>query len=153
MYALLGDVLHDSRLNEEAYLAYERSLEFNPMNLFCLNNYAYFLAVDGTELEKAERMSRLTVEAPGADATFFDTYAWVLYRMKEYEKARIYIDEALRTLPFTAENASVIDHAGDIYFHCNDRAKALEFWRRALEVSADRELTRQLRRKLRRRRP
>ena len=153
VYALLGDVLHDSRLNEEAYLAYERSLEFNPMNLFCLNNYAYFLAVDGTELEKAERMSRLTVEAPGADATFFDTYAWVLYRMKEYEKARIYIDEALRTLPFTAKNASVIDHAGDIYFHCNDRAKALEFWRRALEVSADRELTRQLRRKLRRRRP
>ena len=109
--------------------------------------------MDGTELEKAERMSRLTVEAPGADATFFDTYAWILYRMKEYEKARIYIDEALRTLPFTAENASVIDHAGDIYFYCKDRAKAVEFWRRALEVSTDRELSQQLRRKLRRRRP
>ena len=109
--------------------------------------------MDGTELEKAARMSRLTVEAPGADATFFDTYAWILYRMKEDGKGRIYIDEALRTVPLTAENASVIDHAGDIYCYCNERAKAIEFWRRALELSTDRELSQQLRRKIRRRRP
>ena len=152
IYALLGDVLHDSRLSEEAYLAYDRSLSYNELNLFCLNNYAYFLAVEGRELDKAERMSRLTVEVGEVEPTFVDTYAWVLFRLKRYEEARIYIDQALAALPETAENASVFDHAGDIYLLCGERSKALEFWKKALALTDDTQLRRQLRRKIARRR-
>ena len=43
IYALLGDVLHSNHLKEEAYIAYDHALEYNELNLLCLNNYAYFL--------------------------------------------------------------------------------------------------------------
>ena len=86
------------------------------------------------------------------EPTFVDTYAWVLFRLKRYEEARIYIDQALAALPETAENASVFDHAGDIYLLCGERSKALEFWKKALALTDDTQLRRQLRRKIARRR-
>lgn len=151
--ALLGDVLHDCRLNEEAYIAYDRALQHNGMNLICLNNYAWFLALDGRQLDKAERMSRLTVETEDDNPTYLDTYAWILLLRREYGQARFYIDEALRHTDETAENASIFDHAGDIYYHCGERAAALDLWKRTANLTTDPALKRAAQRKIRRRRP
>lgn len=152
VHALLGDVLHDSKLNEEAYLAYDKALQYNPLNLMCLNNYAYFLSEEGLHLDKAEKMSRQTVEVEGSEAVYLDTYAWILFKKKQYEQARIYISEALHDLPETAENASIFDHAGDIHFRCQQPAKALGFWKKALSLTTDKMLKNSVQRKIRRRR-
>lgn len=127
VYALLGDILYDMRLKDEAYTAYDHALEYNAQNLLCLNNYAYFLSIDGRQLDKAERMSRLTIEAEGDNGTYLDTYAWILYLKHEYAQARIYIEEALRYTPEDAESATTFDHAGDIYFRLNIRSQAIAF--------------------------
>lgn len=152
LLAMLGDVLHSNKLNEEAYLSYDRALEYNELNLLCLNNYAYFLSVEGKNLEKAERMSRLTVEAESSNPTYLDTYAWILFQMKQYAQARIYIDETLRYISETPENASLYDHAGDIYFRCGERAKALDFWKKALKLTTDKVQKKKVQRKVWRRR-
>lgn len=152
MYALLGDVLHDKQIKEEAYLAYDRSLEYNPLNLLCLNNYAYFLSLDGVQLDKAEKMSRQTVDAEGDNPTYLDTYAWVLFQKRMYEQARIYIDETLRYASETPESASLYDHAGDIYYRCGDKAKAVEFWKKALALTTDKKAKAKVQRKIWRRR-
>ena len=151
IYALLGDVLHGHGLKEEAYLAYDRALEYNELNLDCLNNYAYFLSLDNKQLSKAERMSRRTVEARGNDPTYLDTYAWILYLKRDYAQARIYIEEALRFAPDASESASLYDHAGDILLRLADRRQAASYWRKALQLTTDRTLKRTLKRKLYRR--
>ena len=151
--ALLGDVLHDSHLTEEAYLAYDRSLEYNPLNLFCLNNYAYFLSVEGRNLEKAEPMSRRTVEVEPQNATYLDTYAWILFKLGRYREAQIYMEEALRYTPETEENASIFDHAGDIFYHAGDKKLAPEYWKKALQLTTDKAQKKVLQRKIWRRRP
>lgn len=153
VYALLGDVLHDHGLKEEAYLAYDRSLNHNATNGLCLNNYAYFLSLSGRNLDKAEEMSRRAVDLQSSEPSFLDTYAWILYLKKQYEQARIYIDEALRNLTDTPENASIFDHAGDIYYRCGKKAEALMFWKRALRLSADKDAQRKIQRKVWRKRP
>lgn len=154
LYAQLGDVLHDRGRKEKAYAAYDSALVYNGQNLLCLNNYAYFLSLDGRHLDKACSMSRSTVEAEPSNTTYLDTYAWVLYRMGQHAQARIYIDQMLRNVNSTdRENASLFDHAGDIYYHTGERRKAKTFWQKALslyEKKADRQ---RLLQKVRRGRP
>lgn len=151
VYALLGDVLHGQNYADEAYTAYDHALEFNELNLDCLNNYAYFLSLEGKQLDKAEHMSRRTIEADGKNATYLDTYAWILYLKRDYRQARIYMDEALQFTTDDAENASLYDHAGDIALKLGDRRQAAQYWKKALALTTDRALKARLLRKLRRR--
>ena len=60
------------------------------------HNYAYFLSVDRKHLDKAEEMSYRTVKAEPENATYLDTYAWILFEKGKYTEARIYIDQALK---------------------------------------------------------
>lgn len=153
LYAQLGDVLHDCGFKQQAFRAYDHALTYNDRNLLCLNNYAYFLSLADTELEKAQQMSRRTVEAEPQNTTYLDTYAWVLCRMGQFTQARIYVDQLLRYVTETSDNASLFDHAGDIYYHTGDRQKALSFWKKALRLSAGKAERRRLQQKLRQRRP
>ena len=132
-YGSYGDVLHQLGRNSEAYAMYDSALVYNNGNEMCLNNYAYFLALDNVQLDKAERMSAYTVEINPDQATFLDTYAWILFLKGDYEKAREYIDRAIANIEDRADedNSSLYDHAGDIYYHLGLPDEALDFWRQA----------------------
>ena len=94
-YAIMGDILHDKGLAEEAYAAYDSCLQWKDDNLGCLNNYAYYLSEENRELAKAEQMSYRTVQAEPDNATFLDTYAWILFKRKKYAEAMQYINMAV----------------------------------------------------------
>lgn len=138
-YGSFGDALHQLGRNSEAYAMYDSALVYNNGNEMCLNNYAYFLALDNEQLDKAERMSAYTVETNPDQATFLDTYAWILFLKGDYEKAREYIDRALANIEDRADddNSSLYDHAGDIYYHLGLTAEALDFWQQALTMDPD----------------
>ena len=95
-YELMGDILHDKGLDKEAFAAYDSCLQWKPDNIGCLNNYAYYLAIKGGSLTKAEQMSYKTVKAEPQNATFLDTYAWILHLQGREEEAKIYMEETLR---------------------------------------------------------
>ncbi len=130
-YAIMGDMLHEKGLDDEAFAAYDSCLQWKPDNIGCLNNYAYYLSVLNKELPKAEQMSYRTVKAEPKNSTYLDTYAWILFRQERFEEARIYIDQALAN--DSAVSAVIIEHAGDIYMMVNQPDKALEYWKQALE--------------------
>lgn len=153
LYAQLGDVFYENGLKQRAFEAYDQALSYNDRNLLCLNNYAYFLSLSRTDLDKAQRMSRRTVEAEPEDVTYLDTYAWVLHQMGQYAQARIYVDQMLRYADEASQTVSILDHAGDIYFRTGDRQKAVGFWKKALQISSDKADRARLLRKVRMRRP
>ncbi|MGM9693462.1 MAG: tetratricopeptide repeat protein, partial [Alloprevotella sp.] len=153
LHGLLGDILHSKKIYEEAYAAYDRALELNPANLLCLNNYAYFLSQQGKNLERALEMSKKTIEAEPENATYLDTYAWILYVSKKYDEAKTFIDRTLQHTELSSDNYTLFDHAGDIYFHVGERAQAVDFWKKALSVCPDAADARKLRQKIRNRRP
>lgn len=148
LYASLGDVYHERRLIEKAFKAYDSSLIYNAENIGCLNNYAYFLCLEGGNLDKALSMSKKTVEAEPNNSTYLDTYAWALYCKKQYTQAKIYIDKTFENLSEeelnAASSASLYDHAGDIYFRCGEQKKACDFWTRARELTRDNDLVKKL---------
>ena len=136
VYCSLGDIYGEEEMFDSAYYFYEKSLEINPANDNTLNNYAYFLAINNTELDKAELLSSLTIaDSTKISATYLDTYAWIKFLKKEYSIAKEIIDFALEIEG--ESNAEMLHHAGDIYFMCGDSDKALYFWNKALAIIPD----------------
>ena len=144
-YAVLGDLYHQKNMQAEAFAAYDSCLVWKEDNIGCLNNYAYYLSLQGKRLDEAEQMSYRTIKAEPENATYLDTYAWILFMQQRYAEARIYIDQALRSdsLP----GAVINEHAGDIYALCGDTEKAVEMWQKSLADAPDNKL---LRRKIKR---
>lgn len=152
IFAIMGDIYHQIDKDCEAYAAYDSALVYQPDNIGCLNNYAYFLSLGNKDLDKASEMSKKAVDSDPQNATFLDTYAWILYCKKQYTQARIYIDQTIKALPEeeteSPSASNIYEHAGDIYFRCNDKAKALEYWKHALELSEDDEQSKIINRKI-----
>ncbi len=134
-YAIMGDAYHRKNLMKETYEAYESALEYNANNVMALNNYAYYLSLERRDLDKAEEMSYKTVKAEPNNATYLDTYAWILFEKANYEQARIYIDQVLQN--DDDPGSEVLEHCGDIYFHTGEPEKALEFWQQAKEKGSE----------------
>ena len=128
-YAILGDLYHSKEMKAEAYAAYDSSLVYNPNNIGTLNNYAYYLSVERTNLDKAEEMSYKTVKAEPENATYLDTYAWILFEKKRYTEARIYIEQAMKNGGDSSQ--VIVEHCGDIYYMSGEKEKALECWKKA----------------------
>lgn len=139
-YAVMGDLLHSKGKEQEAYAAYDSCLSWKPDNYGCLNNYAYYLSLNGKQLDKAEQMSYKTVKAEPKNATYLDTYAWILFMQERYAEAKIYIEQAVQN--DADSSAVIIEHAGDIAAMNNDMNSALDYWKRASAKAPENSLLR-----------
>lgn len=135
LYTLKGDICYREGRMEETYSAYENALSLNPDDNMTANNYAYFLSLDRRELEKAETLSRRTIEAEPFNATYLDTYAWILFAQKRYREAQEYIERAVRSEG--EQSADVMEHCGDILYMNGDVEGALRCWHEAVELHSD----------------
>lgn len=94
-YMMLAECYN--RLDDKrCYEYYEKFLKLYPDDIQALNSYAYRLAIDKHELEKAERMSKRTIEKEPDNPFFLDTYAWILHQMGRDDEARPYIEKAVQ---------------------------------------------------------
>lgn len=149
LMASIGDVYYMDNEADSAFACYREAVALDPDNLLALNNFAYYLAEKEQDLDLAERYSSICVRANPENDTAIDTYAWIFYKKKDYEKAREWIDQAL-DIEGNSPQADVLDHAGDIYFMNREVAKAVEFWEKALKLDPD---NKELKTKIRRRSP
>ena len=138
IYGAMGDNFYARELTDSAFTLYKKALLYDPENYMALNNCAYYLACEGRDLDEALSMIETATAAEPENVTSLDTYAWVLFKRKDYAKAREIID---RTLELSDENsAEILEHAGDIYFMDGDPDGALEFWKEALKLTPDNQL-------------
>lgn len=140
-YAIMGDILYEKGLTTEAFNAYDSCLSWKPDNYPALNNYAFYLSQTGKNLSKAESMSYKTIKAEPKNGIYLDTYAWILFKLKRYEEAKIYIEQAMRN--YTKQDKTVLEHAGDIYSMTGNTDKAIEFWKKSLEEGNNNDILKQ----------
>lgn len=136
LLASIGDEFYRLNERDSAFVYYERATELDPGNLLALNNFAYYLAEEGRDLDRAEKMSAICVRANPDNDTALDTYAWIYYKKRDYLQAKDLIDRALAIEGDDAQ-ADVLDHAGDIYYMNHLTDEAVDFWERALELDPD----------------
>lgn len=140
VWGLKGDACHEVGRSEDAFMAYDSALVYNRGNITYLNNYAYYLSLRGERLDEAEEMSGRTIKAEPENPIYLDTYAWIMFIKKEYDKAKAAMDkvvppdstdEALLSNRYCMSN--VLEHAGDIAWSVGEKEVAVRFWRLAVE--------------------
>ena len=137
-YSLIGNSYHELKNNTSSDEAYENALKHNPNNTYVLNNYSYYLSRREEKLLLAKEMIvkciSLTIDAP--NPSFLDTYAWVLYKLGEYDLAKIQIEKALE---LNSGSAVIFDHYGDILYSLGLLNQAREQWKRAHHLDGENE--------------
>ncbi|TGE17853.1 tetratricopeptide repeat protein [Hymenobacter elongatus] len=123
----LGDAYHGLKEYAKSDAAYEAALIFDANNAQALNNYSYFLSIRGEKLERAKELSGKLVKQFPTNDTYLDTYAWVLYKLKDYTGARQNLEKALKT----STDATIIEHYGDVLFQLGEKELAMAEWQRA----------------------
>lgn len=135
----LGDVYFMKKDTLKAFEQYEKALEYNPGNIMAMNNYAYFLAESGHDLDKAERLSGMSVKYEPENPTYLDTYAWIYFKKGEYSLALTYMKAAIANSD-GEQSAELYEHYGDILFMNGFHEEALPNWEKALELNPDSEI-------------
>lgn len=114
---------------------YENILIRSPDNALILNNYAYSLSERDDSLEYAYEMSKKSLSIEPENASYLDTFGWILYKLNKPNEAVDYIRKAIEK---ENDNSTLYDHLGDVYYKLGDNQKAIEAWQNALKLDASR---------------
>ena len=130
-YSTLGNSQYQMGDQPAAFKNFEKALALNPTDEQVLNNYAYFLALGKQELEKALDMAQRVVKKHPKNATYLDTLAWVLYQLKRYSEASLYLEEAIEIEK--VPSGVLMEHFGDVLFRLGKVEEAVGWWKKAQE--------------------
>lgn len=135
IFAALGNS-HAALENwDKAFQNYEESLKINPQNAGVLNNYAYYLSLQKTKLQKAEELAQKALNLDPENPSYLDTLGWIYYQMEEYDQAEKYIRSALKNGGATAE---IMEHMGNVFDKLDEPEKARDWWQKALQKDSSR---------------
>lgn len=132
LLSVLADAYNNLDKHKESDEAFEKAITKDPNNPLILNNYSYFLSLRAENLDRAEEMSRKSNILQPRQASYQDTYAWILYQQSKYEKALEWILKALEN--GGDKSGVIVEHYGDILFKLGEEAKAIEQWELALQL-------------------
>ena len=130
-WSTMGDVYYKLGDSKKAFKAYGKALKVNPDYVYVLNNYAYYLSVEGRKLKKACDMSYKTVIAEPDNATYLDTYAWILHLQGKDDAAKLFFKKAM--LYGGKESAVILDHYAEVLYAMKEYDVAFIYWNMALQ--------------------
>ena len=100
------------------------------------NSLGYIFADHDYRLNDALDYLLKAVELDPKNGAIADSYAWILFKLKRYEEAK---KEILRAIDLLGDDidATITDHAGDIFNALGDKAAARKYWEKALSLDGD----------------
>ncbi len=131
-YLYRAEGFYKQKQTDKAFTMYEKVIELDPENYMAMNNYAYYLSLKNNKLETAEKLSSAVVQNNPDNSTYLDTYAWVLFKKKDFRLAKYYIESAIKN--DTDSSAVLVEHYGDILFHLDEKEKAVDQWKKSLDM-------------------
>ena len=137
LYSKIGDIHHMRKDMKSCYKAYDMALSYNIDNVSVLNNYAYFLSLDGKKLKYALLMTNRANELSENNPTFLDTKAWVLYKLGEYNEAKTVMQKALSLSRNKSYEYPL--HYAQILYALGEEFMANTYWRKAIEACTTQE--------------
>lgn len=129
-YSYIAESYQKLENKKMSYHFFDKALSYNEKNSSVLNNYSYYMSLEGENLEKALKYSVKSNELEPNNPIYLDTYAWILYKSGKYDEAKVIIEKAISL--FEGENGEIIEHYGDILFKFGNIEAAIEQWNNAL---------------------
>lgn len=137
---LAYDRTSDNNYLLKAIADYESLLAKMPNNISVLNNLAYMLAENNERLPEALQYAKRALDASPNDPTYMDTYGYVLFKNGKVQEAAEVLTAALQQYEqgeFVIP-PEVYEHVGMIKEKLGAKTEALDAYKRALEVGAER---------------
>ena len=125
----IGDIYHLTGDSKKSYKYYERALKIDPDYNPVLNNYAYYLSMEGKNLKKAKEMSRKTIASEPDNPTYLDTYAWILHLLGEDIEAKAIFKHAM--LYGGKESRTILEHYATVLETLGERDLANIYFNQA----------------------
>ncbi|MDH5597605.1 MAG: tetratricopeptide repeat protein, partial [Cyclobacteriaceae bacterium] len=127
-YLYLGDV-------EKFKTHFEDIIHTNNPEL--TSRYIELMASRNINLNRAEELSEQLIKQYPSQPRYLKSYAFVLISMKKYKEGKKIIEKALNLGEPTID---LLEFYGDILFYNNMIDKAVEQWKKALELDPENEL-------------
>ncbi len=139
----------DNKYLRQGIADYESLLAKMPNNINVLNNLAYMLAENDERFSDALQYAKQAVEARPNNPSFLDTYAYVLYKNGKLSQAAESVAASLQQYEQSGilAPAEVYEHSGMIKEKLGAKEQALDAYKQALEVGADK-LSKEVREKI-----
>jgi tetratricopeptide (TPR) repeat protein len=135
-YSFLGDAYFYMKEYEKSDKAFDDALKINADNYYVLNNYAFYLSLRKEQLEKAEKLSKKSIELKPTEANYMDTYGWILYQEAKYTQAEEWLKKAVDLRP---KKFTILEHYGDCLYKLNKVNDAINYWEQAMQNGGDKE--------------
>jgi tetratricopeptide (TPR) repeat protein len=131
-YFRIGMVLERLGQLEAAEKEFLKCLDKTPDDATTLNYLGYMWADQGKKLDQAyEWISKALEIDPESDA-ILDSMGWVLFKRGKAEEALPYLEKAESHLE--EPDPTILDHLGDVYQALDRREKAVDAFKRSLEL-------------------
>ncbi len=130
----LGAALERNGQFYDAVDTFKGLLEVDSNHAATLNYLGYMLADRGEQLKYALQLIERALEISPDNAAYIDSYAWVQFKLGNYELA---LSELKKAVDLLNNDAVIYEHLGDVYNAMGNRAEAERNYRRALELSPD----------------
>ena len=112
----------------------EKVIEINPDHFHALNHLAYSFAEKRIHLDRALVMSQRALNLDPENPIILDTVGWVFYQKGQWEQSRFYLEKAVKK---DSGEAIIVEHLGDVYLKLNFTKKAVDMYKKALELEND----------------
>ncbi len=130
----LGALLERSGRFGEAEVELREAIRLDPKSAEALNYLGYSLADRGERLDEALTLINDALTIDPWNGAYLDSLGWVYFKLGRLEDARGPLEHAVREFP---NDASVLEHLGDLYDRTGDASKARAFWQKALQAPSD----------------
>ena len=114
----------------------EQVLDEFPNDIGAMNDLGYLWADENQHLNRSLAMLLKAVDAQPDNQAYRDSLGWVYYRLGDFEKALEQIELAIDKGDGDAD-AVILDHLADTLLQLNQKRKAEELWKKAVEQLED----------------
>jgi len=118
----------------KAFETFKVAMKTDDQDLTVINNYAYYLAEQNTNLKEAEEMAKKVIEREKDNTTFLDTYGWVLYKRGKLKEAAKIMEGIIKSSD--KQDAEWYEHYGYILKKQNKCSEAVENWKIAFKIDS-----------------
>lgn len=132
---LLAKVYFKTGQPSQAFDAFEKAMAINGENRELLANYAYHLALQEEQMDKARNMSEKAYKMSGGTSSANLAFAWVLAESGEIAQALVVIEEGL--ISGGQSSAEYLERYGDILFLNERKSDAVLQWQKALSLTGE----------------
>ena len=135
-YFQYGAAAEQAGLTDKAAELLKQSIELDPNNAAQAYNYLGYMWADrGEHLDEAGDMIKKALEMDPDNASYLDSLGWFHFKKAEYDQALKLLLRAAETIK--EGDLTVFDHVADTYQAMGRIAEAMQYWQKAMALSAD----------------